>query len=75
MPSHERLGPDDFENLQDRRKPAIQLDKEPAIAVRKPDSAVHLAPQHDHLMSERRILGFRPALRLEWGGQGGQYET
>jgi hypothetical protein len=51
------------------------LDKEPAIAVRKPDSAVHLAPQHDHLMSERRILGFKPALRLEWGGQGGQYET
>jgi hypothetical protein len=26
-------------------------------------------------MSERRILGFKPALRLEWRGQGGHYET
>src|SRR5580698_2327093 len=27
MPTHEHLGPDDRENLQDIRKPAIQLDK------------------------------------------------
>src|ERR1700730_16110512 len=33
MPTHEPLGPDDCENLQDRRKPAIKLDKEPAIMV------------------------------------------
>ena len=26
-------------------------------------------------MSERRILGFKPALRLERRGQGGHYET
>jgi len=26
-------------------------------------------------MSERRVLGFKPALRLEWRGQDGQYET
>src|SRR6202011_3604022 len=38
VPTHERLGPDDCENLQDRRKPAIQLDKEPAIIVREPDA-------------------------------------
>ena len=31
--------------------------------------------QNDQLMSERRVLGFQPALRLEWRGQGGQYET
>src|SRR5258705_12071612 len=37
VPTHECLGPDDCENLQDRRKPAIQLDKEPAIIVREPD--------------------------------------
>jgi hypothetical protein len=61
--------------FQDRRKPAIQLDKEPSIAVRKPDSAVHLTSQNNQLMSERRILGFKPALRLEWRGQNGQYET
>jgi hypothetical protein len=51
------------------------LDKEPSIAVRKPDSAVHLTSQNNQLMSERRILGFKPALRLEWRGQNGQYET
>src|SRR6476620_4242541 len=38
MPTHQRLGPDDRENLQDRRKPAIQVDKEPAIMVREPDA-------------------------------------
>jgi hypothetical protein len=26
-------------------------------------------------MSECRILGFKPALRLEWRGQDGHYET
>jgi len=26
-------------------------------------------------MSERRILGFKPALRLEWRGLGGHHET
>src|ERR1700739_3194073 len=38
VPTHERLGPNDCENLQDRRKPAIQLDQEPAIIVREPDA-------------------------------------
>src|SRR5687767_12188622 len=33
MPTHEGLGPNDRENIQDRRKPSIQLDKEPAIVV------------------------------------------
>src|ERR1700757_917562 len=40
MPTHERLGPDDCENLQDLWKPAIQLDKEPAIIVREPDATM-----------------------------------
>ena len=75
MPTHERLGTDDREDLQDRRKPSIQLDKEPAIVVREPDPALHLPPQNDQLMSERRILCFKPALRLEWRGQDGQDET
>jgi hypothetical protein len=26
-------------------------------------------------MAERRILSFKPDLRLEWRGQDGQYET
>jgi len=28
-----------------------------------------LLPQHDQLLSERRVLGFKLALRLEWRGQ------
>jgi hypothetical protein len=31
--------------------------------------------QNDQLMSERRVLGFKPALRLEWRGQDGQEEA
>jgi hypothetical protein len=64
MPTNERLGSDDRKNLQDRREPSIQLDKEPAIAVREPDPPLHLTPQDDQLMSERRVLGFKQALRL-----------
>jgi hypothetical protein len=66
---------DDREGLQNRWKPAIQLDKEPAIAVCEPDPTLHTTPQNDQLMSERRVLGFKPALRLEWRGQDGQQET
>ena len=61
-------------DLQDRREPSIQLDEEPAIVVRQPDPTLHLASQDDQLMSERRILGLKPALRLEWRGQNGQDE-
>ena len=36
---------------------------------------VHFAPQNDQLMLERRILGLKPALRLELRCQDGQEET
>jgi hypothetical protein len=75
MPTHEGVGPDDCENLQDRRKPAIQLDKEPAVVVRELRPAPHLAPQNDQLMSKYRILSFKPALRPERRNQNGQTET
>jgi hypothetical protein len=75
MPTHERLGTHNCEDLQDRQKLATQLDKEPAIVVCEPDPALHLTPQNDQLMSERHVLGFKPALRLEWHGQNGRYET
>ena len=38
VPTHERLGPDDGESVEDCREPAIQLDKEPAILVRELDA-------------------------------------
>jgi len=75
MPPHERLGPDDFKDLQDRWKPSIQLDKEPAIIVREPDATMQLTSQDNQLMSERRILCLKPHLRLERRSQDGQNET
>jgi len=75
MPTHECLGPDDCENLQDRRKPAIQLDKEPAIIVRGPDATMQPTPQDNQLMPKHRVLSFRPQLRLEWRGHDGKNET
>jgi hypothetical protein len=66
---HECLGPDDCEHLQDRRKPAIQLDQEPAIMVREPDATRQPTPHHIQLMSKHRVLSFKPQLRLEWRGQ------
>src|SRR5262249_48105627 len=73
--THERLGPNDCENLQDCRKPAIQLEKEPAIKVRDPNATTRPAPQDNQLMSQRRILGFKPQPRPEWRGQDAQSEA
>ena len=39
------------------------------------DPALHFTPQYDQLMSENRIFGLKSALRLEWCGQDGHYET
>jgi hypothetical protein len=60
VPTHQRLGPYDRENLQDRRKPVIQLDEEPAIMVREPDATMQATPQNDQLISKHRVLGFKP---------------
>ena len=35
MPTYQRLGANDCENLKDRWEPAIELNEEPPIAVRK----------------------------------------
>src|SRR5260370_5619581 len=74
MPTKEGLGPDDCEDLQDRRNPAVELDKEPAIIVRKLDATMQPTPQDHQLMSKHRVLSFKPKLRLEWRGQHGQSE-
>jgi hypothetical protein len=60
VPTNERLGPDDCEDLQDCWKPAIQLDKEPAIMAREPNATTRPAPQDNQLMSKDRVLGFKP---------------
>ena len=48
--------------------PTIELDEEQAIASAKPDAPMHFAPQHDELLPQRSILGFKPALGLEERG-------
>src|SRR5262245_56637583 len=74
MPTQECLGTDDREDLQDRWKPAIHLDQEPAILVRQPDAAAQLTCQNNQLMSKHRILGLKSAPRLAWRRQNGQNE-
>jgi hypothetical protein len=75
MPTNERLGTENREDLQDRWKPAVQLDKAPSIMVRQPDATMQPTPQDGQLMSKHRVLGFRPQLRLEWQAHDGQKET
>jgi hypothetical protein len=50
MPTHERLGTDSADDLQYRRKPSIQLDKEPTVVVGELNAAMHLTPQDDQLI-------------------------
>ncbi len=75
MPAHNGLGPDDRDGLQDRGKPTIQLDEEQAIAIREGEATARLALQHHQLMSERSILCFKSAVRLERRGYQRQEEA
>ena len=50
-------------------KPSIQLDQEQAIAARELDATAHPPPQHGQLMSERRVLCLKSALRPERRGE------
>jgi hypothetical protein len=75
MPTHEGLGPDDRDGLQDRWKPSIQVDQEQPIPIRELDTTTHLPPQYDQLMSERSVLCLKSALRLERRGEQGQEEA
>jgi opacity protein-like surface antigen len=43
--------------------------------VREPDATMQPSPQDNQLMSKRRVLSFKPQLRLEWRGQDSQSET
>jgi hypothetical protein len=65
MPTDRGLGPDDRHGLEDRRKPAIQLNEEQAIAVREVDATAPPALQDDQLLPEQSILCFKSAFRPE----------
>ena len=74
MPTDECLGLDDRDDVEDRRKSSIQLDEEPAVAVREPHAAMQLSSQHDQLMSKRCVLCLKSDLLPKWQGQDGQEE-
>ena len=42
---------------------------------RQPVATMQLTPQNDQLMSEHRVLRFKPHLRLEWRAQDGKNEA
>src|SRR6476646_1890939 len=75
MPTYQRFGSNNHENRKDRRKPAIELNEEPAVVARETSPALQLTPQDHQLMSERGIFSLKPDLRLEWRGQDGKSET
>jgi len=75
MPTNKGLRSDDRDGLQDRWKPSIQVDQEQAIPVREVDTTTRFPLQHDQLMSERRVLCLKSALRLEQRGEQGQEEA
>jgi hypothetical protein len=75
MPTHEGLGTDDRDGLQDRWKPTIQLDQEQAIPIRELNATAHPPLQHNQLMTECRVLCLKSALRLERRGEQGQEEA
>src|SRR3979490_616363 len=72
MPTYQRFGSNSHENRKDRREPAIDLNKEPAVVVRETSPALQLTPQDRQLMSERGILSLKPDLRLEQRSQDGR---
>ena len=65
MPTNQRLGPNDVNDLENGREPAIQLDEEKAVAIGRPNAAPALPLQHDQLLPQRRDLSLeRPAFDL-----------
>jgi hypothetical protein len=55
MPTYQRFGSNNHENRKDRRKPAIELNEEPAVVVRETSPALQLTPLDHQLMSERGL--------------------
>ena len=75
MPTHQGLRSDDSDGPEHRWKPSIQQDQEQAISVRELGTTAHPPLHHNQLMTERRVLGLKSALRLERRGEQGQEEA
>ena len=74
MPTNRRLGPNDVNDLENGREPAIQLDEEKAVAVGQPNPALALTSQYDQLVPKRGILRLNPRLQSEQRGQDDENE-
>jgi len=75
MPTHQGLGPDNRDGLEDRWEPSIQYDQEQAIPTRELDATAHPPLQHKQVMTECCVLCLKSALRLERRGEQGQEEA
>src|SRR5881628_3797026 len=75
MPTHQGLRSDDSDGPEHRWKPSIQQNQEQAIPICELDATPHPALQHNQLMTERRVLGLKSALRLERRDGQGQKEA
>jgi hypothetical protein len=65
MPAQQGLGTDDREEVEDRRPPSVELDKEPALAVRQPGPAVRLSENDENAVGvTRRLTSFSRMSRL-----------
>src|SRR5688572_33048070 len=56
VPPDKRVGANDQNGPEDRRKQPIEPDEEKAIAVRRLNAAAQLTLQHDDLLPECRVL-------------------
>src|SRR5437899_4299983 len=74
MPTHQGLRSDDSDGPEHRWKQSIQQDQEQAIPICELDATSHPALQNNQLMTERRVLGLKSALRLERRDGQGQEE-
>src|SRR5258706_6199810 len=74
MPTQQGLRSDDSDGPEHRWKQSRQQDQEQAIPICELGATPHPALQHNQLMTERRVLGLKSALRLERRDGQGQEE-
>src|SRR4051794_34673649 len=63
MPTNQRFRTNDLKDLQYRRRPAIELDKEQPVTVRQPNLASAVALLNHQLMPKSSILRLNLRLR------------
>jgi len=65
MPEYQCLRPNDFDRVQDRGKPAIDLDEKQPLTIGELRPAADLTLKDDHLLPKRGILSRKATLGLE----------